>query len=263
MISAVITTKNNADTLKKCLAGLSFCKEIIVIDSGSTDQTLKIAAHHSARIYHNNWPGYGAQKNFGLSKANCKWLLFIDADEEVTNKLAREIVSVVNSPQYDFYWLKITTVFLGKKLNHLYGHNLRLFKKSKGLWNNSPVHEQVIDSSGNTLKLKKSPSGLVQEPLLHHSHNTVCSYLKKMRHYTSLDARKMHEHNTHRSGKKIRPSFFLPTRLFARQLIKMLFYRRGLFDGFAGITWCLLSAYYEYELGKKYLTLIHHNKLPR
>jgi len=261
MISAIVTTKNNEDTLKACLASLAFCQEIIVVDSGSTDQTLTIAKQYTNQIYQNDWPGYGQQKNRGLSKVHNGWALFIDADEEVTPALAREITSVTQNPQYDFYWLRIITIFLNQRLNHLYGHNLRLFRKSQGQWNDSKVHEQVTDNSGTPLKFKKSNSGIIKEPLLHRSHKTVRTYLKKMHYYTTLDAQQMHKSQAHRSGQSLQPSFWLPIYLFTKQLIKMLFYRRGLLDGCAGLVWCFLSAYYEYESGKKYLALEHkiHN----
>jgi glycosyltransferase involved in cell wall biosynthesis len=260
MISAIITTKNNEDTLAACLASLSFCSEIIVVDSGSSDQTLTIARQHTNKIYQNDWPGYGAQKNYGLAQASCDWVLFIDADEEVSPQLAQAITAATESGQYDFYWLKIITVFMDKKMNYLYGHNLRLFKKSQGQWNTSKVHEQVIDNSGTALKLKRSNSGLIEQPLFHHSHKTITSYLKKMHHYTSLEAQQMHKFNTHRSGQKIKPTFYLPIKLLLKQLIKMIFYRRGFLDGSIGLTWCFLSAYYEYESAQKYLRLVKNKE---
>jgi hypothetical protein len=74
-----------------------------------------------------------------------------------------------------------------------------------------------------------------------------------MHRYTTLDAEEMVQTGKHRSGRPIRPSWLLPWRLSLRQFVKLYFYRRGLLDGYAGFIWCVLSGYYEWEMGKKYL----------
>lgn len=257
MLSAIIIARNEASSIQRCIASLHFADEVIVVDSGSTDSTIELANQSGAKVYSHPWSGYGDQKNFGAAQASSEWLLFIDADEEVPPDLASAITSVTNSttaePPHDFYWLRIITIFLQRPLNHLHGHNLRLFKKSAGHWNNVPVHEQVVTVSHQIIKLGDRLSGRLIPPLRHHSHRTIRSYLNKMHHYTTLDAKQMQTSGYHRSGRFYKATIILPYRLFLRQLFKMLFYRRGLLDGLAGITWCVLSAYYEYEMGKKYV----------
>ena len=187
-----------------------------------------------------------------------QWLLFIDADEKVSPALDDTITSLINTPAantYDYYWLRIITIFLHRPLTHLYGNNLRLFKKSAGHWNDAPVHEQVVAGNNQTIKLGDPLSGRLFPPLFHYSHHTSSSYLKKMHHYTTLDANQMYTTGQHRSGRSYQPSILLPYRLFLRQLVKLLFYRRGFLDGLAGYVWCVLSAYYEYDMSKKYVRL--------
>lgn len=254
-LSAIIITKNEAGNIRRCLGSLNFASEQIVVDADSTDNTAQLATRLGARVFLRPWTSYGLQKNFGLKQAKNEWLLFIDADEEITPELAKEIIAVINQPTRDFYWLRITTIFLGKPLRHLSGHNLRLFKKDCGQWTDEAVHEQVENKHGQIIKLGDQRSSILTAPLLHHSHSTISSYLAKMRHYTTLDARQMRRASRHRSGRSVKPSFFLPYHLALKQFVKLYFYRRGCLDGYAGFTWCLLSSYYEFEMAKKYLNL--------
>jgi glycosyltransferase involved in cell wall biosynthesis len=255
-LSAIITAKNEEDVIKRCLDSVSFADEtIVIIDNGSTDNTFQLATNHGAKVFKNTWPGFGGQKNFGLNKAQGDWLLFIDADEEVSPELKEKIITVINNPKKDFYWLHIVTIFLKHPLTHLYGHNPRLFKKEAGLWTNTKVHEQVILKNEQVLKLGDEHSQVIEPPLLHHSHLTIKSYLKTMHTYTTLDAQQMNQTNHHRSGKPVKPSFFLPYYLSFKQFFKLFYYRRGFLDGYAGFVWCFLSSYYEYEMTMKYLSL--------
>lgn len=254
MLSAIVITRNAESTISRCLASLSFADDMIVVDSGSTDHTINLACQLGAKVFSRQWSGYGDQKNYGSQQAPGPWLLFVDADEQVPPALAKAISSLLHSssPAHDFYWLRIVTVFRHRPLVHLYGRNLRLFKKDAGHWDSSPVHEQVVTNNGHPLRLGHNKSGTISLPLIHYSHSTVHSYLQKMHHYTSLDAARMVKTGLHRSGRRYTLSLFLPYHLAARQLIKMLFYRRGILDGFNGILWSLLSSYYEYEMANKY-----------
>jgi len=258
-LSAIVITKNEEHNIIRCLNSLSFADEIIVVDAESTDQTASLAEKLGAKVFVRPWPGYGPQKNYGAREATGDWLLFIDADEEVTPALANEISAIIKNPTVDFYWLKIVTVFLHTPLTHLYGHNPRLFKKSAGQWTPATVHEQVeryADHSEATeyqlIQLDDRFSQVLQQPLLHHSHQTVASYLKRMHHYTTLDAEHMVQTGQHRSGRTVTATWWLPLQLASRQFLKLLFYRKGIFDGYAGCMWCFLSSYYEYEMGTKY-----------
>lgn len=254
-LSVILITKDAARTLARTLASLKFVDEIIVVDSGSTDATLEVAKSFGAKVFTNPWPGYGPQKNFGLSKAVGEWALFIDADEEVTPELAQAIKTAISQPQPSYYWLKIVTIFLGRPIEHLYGHNPRLFRKDTGRWTSDQVHEQVERMSGERIKLGDIHSAVIADSLLHHSHPTIVAYLARMHSYTTLDAQQMKLTNRHRSGRPVTKSWWLPWQLAARQFIKLYLYRRGFLDGYAGFMWSLLSAYYEYEMATKYLTL--------
>jgi hypothetical protein len=264
-LSAVIISKNAEATIARTLRSAAFADEqIVVVDDASHDRTAVVAKQFGASVYTMPWRGYGPQKNFGLAKARGDWVLFIDDDEEITPALAGEIKEIIKrQPRVanrNFYWLRITTVFLGHPLRHLYGHNLRLFRKGAGQWTDAKVHEQVQLNSGRLVRLGDNQSAVVTTSLLHHSHQTVGSYLVKMHRYTTLDAEQMYRTGQHRSEKRVTPTFHLPYYLAGKQLLKLLLYRRGILDGYAGITWCVLSAYYEWELGQKYKSKVKSQK---
>jgi glycosyltransferase involved in cell wall biosynthesis len=259
-ISAIVITKNEERSIAACLKALAFADEIIVVDAQSTDKTAEIAQAAGAKVFIRPWPGYGAQKNFGLMQAAGDWCLFIDADEIVTPQLAQEILAVTQHATKNFYWLKIVTIFLNKPLYHLYGHNSRLFKKSAGQWTSTQVHEQVEEvATRTTIKLGDDKSAVLQAPLMHNSHQTMASYLHRMAKYTDLDAKDMAATGKHRSGRPVTPSQFLPIHLALRQFLKMYIYKQGWLDGYAGFIWCRLSAKYEYVMAQKYLALKKHH----
>ncbi len=265
-LSAIIITKNAEKTIVRALQSVAFADEIIVVDAKSDDQTAAIACAFGAKVVTNAWSGYGQQKNLGRDIASSEWLLFVDADEELTPTLIRSINKVVSgqgvNANCSFYWLQVVTTFLNKPLNHLSGHNLRLFRKSYGRWTNASVHEQVIKTiprNETTIKLGDDSSLILAGTLVHHSHQNISSYLRRMHRYTTLDANEMWKRKMHRSGRIIKPFQFLPQYLALRQFLKLYIYRSGWLDGLAGWLWCILSSYYEYEMGRKFLILARQN----
>lgn len=256
MISAIIITKNEEKNIADCINSLAFCDEIIVVDSQSTDRTREIARSLRAVVLNKDWQGYGNHKNIGAQAATHNWLLFLDADERISFELQKEILVIIKKPIYPVYWITVEDIFLEKQLKHLIGHNPRLIQKGKAVWNNNPVHEQLTyETTKEIVHYKDGVSGEITAPIIHHSHESVSSYIRKMHRYTSLDAEQMREKGIHRSGRDIKNSWLLPYRLGIRQLIKLLLYRKGILDGWQGIAWCVLSAYYEFEMGIKYRAL--------
>ncbi len=257
MLSAIVITKNEEKNISRCLRSLKFTDEIIVIDSNSHDRTVELAREQGAKVWQREWSGYGQQKNYGAAQAHGDWLLFIDADEEVSSALQKEIMAKTKTDvSYKIYWLREVTIFLGKPLRHLYGHNPRLFKKETANWTDEKVQEHMLRvHNGTRIGLGDKDTGLISEPLWHYSHNSVKSYLKKMHKYTSLDAQQMKLTGRHRSGRKIMAGWTLPYYLGGRQFSKLFFYRGGWLDGYAGWLWCLLSSYYEWEMADKFVRM--------
>ncbi|HSX24349.1 MAG TPA: hypothetical protein VLG69_00055, partial [Candidatus Andersenbacteria bacterium] len=179
-----------------------------------------------------------------------------DADERISPELERALDIVIREGAYPVYWVTIEDIFLGKRMTHLAGHNPRLIQKQKAYWSNANVHERMIYADiKHASKYKDTTSGEITQPIVHKSYTSISAYLVKMHRYTSLDAAEMQKTGTHRSGMHVTKNIFLPYYLASKQFIKLFFYRKGFLDSWQGLVWCTLSGYYEYEMGKKYLSL--------
>ena len=238
-ISAVIITKNEADRIANTLNKLNFCKEIIVIDSNSADGTVEIAKKSGAIVINQDFLGYGAQKNFGFSKANQPWVLSIDADEEVTSELASSIGKAIMLSGFDGFFICRQNFFLGKPLK--YGKEskdwlLRLFRKGTAQYGNQLVHEQM-EAPENSSK--------IDGKLLHHTYKSWSHAIDKMEKYAQLGAQELKKKNRTRSIVVIyllHPFYFFKHYILAGNV----------FNGLTGWRWSRLMAYYH---TKKYLLL--------
>jgi len=192
LLSVILITKNEAANIRECLKSVSWADEIIVVDSGSTDDTASIAHEMGAQVHvHTDWPGFGPQKNRALSYASKDWVLSIDADERVTDKLRSEIELAMRKTTYEGYYCPRLSQFCGKFIYHsgwYPDYVLRLFKRKVGKFSDSLVHESVL-LTGSTAKLKT--------PLLHYSYLTAADVERKVEHYSTAAAQQMLQ-----SGKK-------------------------------------------------------------
>ncbi len=173
-LSVVIIALNEERNLPRCLASVKWANEIIVVDSGSTDRTRQISKESGAKVFDIKWQGFGQAKGYGLSQATSEWILSIDADEEVSPELSREIQDIMKSnPSSDGYYMPRKTMFLGRWIYHCGWYPdgvLRLFRRSKGKFDTSVVHEKVI-LDGRTGDLKGE--------LLHYSYPDLDHYFRK------------------------------------------------------------------------------------
>lgn len=151
-LSAVVITLNEEKNLPRCLKSLHWIPEVIVVDSGSTDRTKNVAANAGARFLEHKWEGYGQQKNWAMSQVTQPWVLYIDADEEVSPELAREIEEfVTNKGLVDGrqYWgadMPRKTWYLGRWILHggWYPNRLlRLGHREHSRWSETTVHETL------------------------------------------------------------------------------------------------------------------------
>jgi len=188
MITGIILSHNNEDTIVKTIASLSFCDECIVIDDESTDDTVKRARKAGATVYiHPLANDFSGQRNFGLSKAGEPWALFVDSDEEVTEALAKEIHHAVkNEEGMQGFFIRRTDLFFGKPLR--YGETahvslLRVGKVAAGKWVRA-VHE-IWEISGT----KKT----LTTPLVHIPHPTLKGFIAKVERYSTLNAKVFHK----------------------------------------------------------------------
>jgi len=184
-VSVILITKNEAGNIRDCLQSVSWADEIIVVDSGSTDGTPQIAKEMGALVYSHDWPGFGPQKNRALAYASKDWVLSIDADERVTSEQHAELERAMREGGADGYSCPRLSQFCGTFIHHsgwYPDYVLRLFKRDKGRFSDSLVHESII-LEGRSEKLKI--------PLLHYSYLTMDDVERKVEHYSNAAAQQM------------------------------------------------------------------------
>lgn len=245
-LSACIITLNEEDNIFRCLQSLSFVSEIIILDSGSTDQTLSIAAKFpNVKIYQKEFINYIEQKNYCMNLARNDWILFLDADEEVSEDLQREIHSLTQSDweMYSGFWIPRLTHYLGKWIyfgGWYPNYQMKLFRKSKGEFTGLLVHEKV-EVDGKVKKLKF--------PILHYSYKNISDHLKFIDKYSSLFALEKYK-----QGKKSGVFFAFGKSIY--KFLYMYFVKLGFLHGRVGFIISILGAYYNFL---KYVKLFELN----
>lgn len=182
-ISATIITYNEERNIARAIESLRCCDEILVLDSGSSDRTMELAANHGARVIESPWRGYAGQKNLASDSATYDWILSIDADEALSEALEAEIWQIKkNGPQYDGYTMPRLAQYLGRWILHSGWYpdrKIRLFDRRRGHWQGEYVHESVkIDGR----------VGHLQANLLHFTCSSLSEHIKTMDRYTTLAA---------------------------------------------------------------------------
>ena len=148
--TATIIACNESENISHCIESVGFFDEILVIDSGSTDNTVAVAEKAGARVIHNPWSGFSRQKQFGFDEAAHDWVFSIDADERVTPRLKQSLLELFagpsQSPQYNGYLINRCNHFMGQALRHGEGYPdwlLRLSNRTEARWSEDPVHEKI------------------------------------------------------------------------------------------------------------------------
>ena len=242
MISVVVLTKNEEKNIEECLKTLQWCDEIVVVDDFSTDKTVSLAKRLGAKIFERNLEDdFYQQRNFGLGKATGEWVLFIDADERVSQNLASEIREQVANLSHlpgglgtppGGYYIRRHDVMWGRKLK--YGewgsqNFLRFARKNAGKWARR-VHE-VWDVEDSTQ--------LLESPLLHYPHQTIAAFLKDIDRYSSLHAQANLEEGKHSSILK----FILYPKL---KFLQNYIFKLGFLDGGQGFVVAMLMSFHSY-----------------
>ena len=241
-LSIIIIAKNEASRIKTCLQSVDFADEIVVVDSGSTDNTVEIAKEFTDRVIEIEWLGYSATKQVALDHARGDWVLWLDADESIPKNLQNEIRQVINTDNYAGYYIARKTFFLGHWIRHCGWYPdyvLRLFQRTaEPRFTEDEVHESLC-INGDT--------GYLNFPIVHNTDPSLHHYFTKFNSFTSLAARQLYQ-----SGYR----FYLTDLLFRPivTLVKMYIFKRGFLDGLPGFILCCLSACYVFT---KYSKLWH------
>lgn len=239
-ISVAIITKDEERNIRGCLESVSWADEVVVVDSGSADKTREICQNFKARFFLEEWKGFARQKNSAIEKTRNEWVLSLDADERVTPALHQEIVEIMEGgPTQDGYCIARKNFFLGhwiRRCGWYPDFNLRLFRKSRGRFQERTVHERV-EVPGKVDYLKN--------PMEHKTYRTLSDFLQRMDRYSTLAAMEMKK-----EGRAYRfyDAFFRPPFTF----LQMYLLRAGFLEGYRGF---LLSVFYSFYTFAKYSKL--------
>lgn len=231
-ISIVVIAKNEADRIGHLLNHCEFAHEVIVVDSGSTDETVALCESKNAKVIHHPWQGYADQKQFAMEQAKCPWILNLDADEYVPDELAQEIQSAVASapPAVAAYSMPRLSYYLGRWIRHggwYPDRKVRLMRKGAGHWTGDGIHEKLV-IDGESMELSN--------PLHHLVYRNIADQIKTVNSFSDVYAR-------HR--KKAGPLFLAAgiPHTFGK-FFECFIWKRGFLDGWAGLVIAMISSGY-------------------
>jgi glycosyltransferase involved in cell wall biosynthesis len=187
-LSAILVVQNEAHCLEQCLRSISqVADEIIVLDSGSEDETVSIARSFGAKVEVVDWPGFGPQKNRALGRARGEWVLAIDADEHLTPQLVASIRAVIESPEntVNGYFIRYLNTWCGKPVyfgDWARKRHLRLFRRARAHFTDELVHEHVIC---------QPPYETLEGLVIHDTVATEGEAEEKCRRYAALSAQNL------------------------------------------------------------------------
>jgi glycosyltransferase involved in cell wall biosynthesis len=232
-VSACIVAMDEADRISDCLTSLSWCDEIVVVDSHSSDDTREIAAGHGARVIERDWPGHVAQKEFAIRQARHDWVFCIDADERVSPELEKEIVELRGSgfPDHAGWRMPRLSRYLGRWIRHgswYPDRQLRLFDRRRGRWGGRDPHDRV-ELEGSV--------GELDGHLLHEPYRGLEDHLATIGRYTTTMAAELHEQGrrAHAADIVLRPAW----RFFRFYVVE-----GGWLEGWRGLLMAYLAAHY-------------------
>lgn len=241
-LTGLVIAQDEARDLPACLAALAFCDERLVIDGGSRDDTIALAAAAGARVVSNPWPGYAAQRRFGLAQAQGEWVLAVDADEQVDARLREAVLRAVaaggEAAGPAGHRIRVQNWFLGRRLRFGgVGHDdhLRLVRRAQATVVERRVHEGFA---------VPGPIGQLPGALLHRSYADLSEAVRKLDAYATLGAAEAHA-----AGRRM-------SRLVAALRLPFGFWRRyllllGFLDGYPGFVHAALQAQGDFLKGAK------------
>lgn len=236
-VSAIIITKNAGTMIRRCVESVAWADEIIVVDSGSTDDTAEICRAMGVNFSVTaDFPGFGPQKNRALDLATGDWVVSIDADEWITPELRDEMRAAMANPTAAAYAVPRRSSFCGRYMKHSGwwpDHVIRLIRRDAARFSDDRAHERLL-VDGVTRKLK--------QPLMHEAISTMDQMLGKMNLYSTASARMLHERGRKAS---LATAILHGTWAFFRTYV----FRLGFLDGREGFILAVANAegsYYRY-----------------
>jgi glycosyltransferase involved in cell wall biosynthesis len=235
-LSVVIVTKNEMLNIVDCVKSVAFADEILVLDSGSSDQTVQLAKEVGANVIETDWPGYGPQQNRAIEASKGDWIYSLDADERITEALALEIRHVISREDFLVFDVPRTSLFVTKFMQHSGwwpDRTRRLFKRGHAKFTTHEIHANLSTNL---------PIGHLNAHMVHYSYRILDDVLEKMNRYSSGSARDL---NT--KGKQ--SSLFSAIAHGLWTFIRTYFIKFGFLDGEEGFILAIANAetaYYKY-----------------
>ena len=226
LLSVVIISKNEEKFIGDAIKSAKFADEVLLLDSGSTDGTRKIAKKLGVRVENQAWLGFGPQKNSAVDLATNDWVFVLDSDERIPPKLCSEIITTLKNPSFDGYFVGRLNNFFGKDIKTcgLYpDYSVRLFNRNKGRFNDVPLHE-IVEIEGKVAKLNNH--------MIHLAYSNVDEFIEKQRYYSKLSNKK----------KNIVKAVAYPCWTF----FKLYFIKLGFLDGWHGYIIAKIYAKYTF-----------------
>ena len=250
-ISVYMITRDNERTVERALASVTWVDEIVVVDSFSTDKTPEICRRFTDRVIQRPWPGFREQYQHAADLTTHPWVMFIDADEEVSPKLADEIRSVVKEggKGFDGFILYRRTTYLGRWIRHgawYPDYEIRLYRREKGRWEGGLHAKIVVDGNVSSLK----------HEILHYTYRDISDQIRTLDLYSRIEAEDMLKAGERFSLFKLlfRPPF---------RLIKEYLLKQGFRDGVPGLVIIVATMFYVFIKHAKLWELTHVKKEER
>jgi glycosyltransferase involved in cell wall biosynthesis len=262
-ITSVVLTFNEEVNIDRCVSSLKWTDRVVVLDSGSDDNTVQIAKSCGCEVYHHPWSGFSAQRNWALDNIDIQtdWVLFLDADEEMTSQLRDSIRNEIRSNQYSAYYLCPKVIFLGRWVRRSQNFpvwHLRLLKKGQVRFKDS------ITGHGETWDVKGG-IGIIKEPYNHYSFSHGLErWFEKHNQLSSIECRSYLQNlgepnkyggliskDKHQRRQVLRAiSYGIPFTPLLRFIYQLVF-KGGLLDGPVGWIYCSLYLVYEIMISAK------------
>ncbi len=242
--SVYIICKNEEKHIRRVLESVKDFSEIIVVDSGSSDNTLNIVKEFTNNIFYQDWLGFAKQKEFAKSLCTRDWVLNLDADEEVTTNLKNEIIKTIEENKIDGLNIKISSSFMGEfnSEKSKFNRRIRFFRKSAGYYPEKLVHESIVING----RIKDADGFIYDYGTL-----DLKTHLNKINEYSSLRAEEKFAKNKKASVIKL-------LLVFPLSFIKSFIIKRGFLNGFRGFIAAMNNSFYAflkeaklYELNKR------------
>ncbi|MEC4727599.1 glycosyltransferase family 2 protein [Shewanella sp. D64] len=245
-ISVFIITKNEEEHLEKTLLSISDMDEIIIVDSGSTDNTIKIAEQYGAKIHYHPWMGYAKQKQYAMCLCRNEWVLNLDGDEVINEKLIQALQTIMEQDSADSVRFWRNDIFMGKSLSSWSKkpNNHRFYKRTKSHFDESLLAHESATVNGTEM--------FIEETFDHYGYGSIETITKKNNTYSTLKSNE-------KFNKNKRFSYLKLVTIFPLIFFKEYFLQRKIFSGMRGFILAIMDAYYAFIKEAKLYELYYYH----